>query len=100
MENPVVANRDEALGVTSCTGRFILELPPGAERAFGGERQLVADVRYEVQPAADGRGPVYRMTGAGGIVQQLAAFELEGEPRHLPEDVLRTEEGRGGKEGV
>src|SRR3546814_3036756 len=49
MENPVVANRDEALGVTSCTGRFILELPPGAERAFGGERQLVADVRYEVQ---------------------------------------------------
>ncbi|HEY9553222.1 lysozyme inhibitor LprI family protein [Allosphingosinicella sp.] len=95
MENPVVANRDEALGVTSCTGRFILELPPGAERAFGGERQLVADVRYEVQPAADGSGPVYRMTGAGGIVQQLAAFELEGEPLQLPEDVLATADVEG-----
>jgi uncharacterized protein YecT (DUF1311 family) len=90
MENPVVASRDEALGLTRCTGRFILELPPGAERAFGGERQLIASVRYEVQPAADGSGPVYRISGADDIVQKLAAFELVGEPLALPEDVLVT----------
>ena len=88
MENPVVVNRDEALGVTYCAGTFILELPPGAERAFGGETRLITDVRYEVQPAADGSGPVYRMTGASGMVRQLAEFELEGEPLQLPEDVL------------
>ena len=88
MENPVATSRDEALDVTACTGRFILELPPGAERAFGGERRLVADVGYEVQPAADGSGPVYRMSGAEAIVSQLAAFELEGEPLQLPQDVL------------
>src|SRR3546814_18200709 len=44
METQVVANRAEALGVPSCTGRFILELPPAAARAFGGARQLVAEV--------------------------------------------------------
>ena len=31
MEQPVAKSRDEALNVTVCTGRFILELPPGAE---------------------------------------------------------------------
>src|SRR3546814_15117951 len=35
------------------------------------------------------------MTGAGGIVQQLAAFELEGEPLQLPEDVLATADVEG-----
>ncbi|PWG01350.1 lysozyme inhibitor LprI family protein [Sphingosinicella humi] len=92
MENPVVAGRDEALGVTRCAGRFILELPPGAERAFNGERRLVADVHYEVQPAADGSGPVYRISGADAIVSRLAAFELEGEPLALPEDVIEAAE--------
>lgn len=92
MENPVVAGRDEALGVTRCAGRFILELPPGAERAFNGERRLVADVQYEVQPAADGSGPVYRISGADAIVSRLAAFELEGEPLALPEDVIEAPE--------
>src|SRR5205085_11039927 len=36
METPLVLNRDEQLNVTVCSGRFILELPPGAEAAFGG----------------------------------------------------------------
>lgn len=92
MENPVVAGRDEALGVTRCAGRFILELPPGAERAFNGERRLVADVHYEVQPAADGSGPFYRISGADAIVSRLAAFELEGEPLALPDDVTEAAE--------
>ena len=84
MENPVVENRDETLDLTACSGRFILELPPGAERAFGGERRLTAPVQYEVQPAADGSGPVYRMSGAEAIVSQLAGFELQGEPLQAP----------------
>lgn len=88
MENPVVASRDETLNITRCTGRFILELPPGAERAFNGERRLEADVQYEVQPAADGSGPVYRIAGADTMVSRLAGFELQGEPLTVLEDVL------------
>ncbi|HWH18758.1 MAG TPA: hypothetical protein VNT77_10580 [Allosphingosinicella sp.] len=77
MENPVVKSRDEALGATVCTGRFVLELPPGAERAFGGQKRLVADVEYSAQAAADGSGLVYRLSGAEPIVSRLAAFNLQ-----------------------
>jgi hypothetical protein len=87
MENPVVVSRDEELGLTACRGRFILELPPGAETAFNGERRLVADVDYEVQAAADGSGPVYRMRGAEGIVSRLVAFDLQGQRLRMPEPV-------------
>lgn len=92
MENPVVEGRDEALGLISCSGRFILDLPPGAERAFGGERRLTAMVNYEVRPAADGSGPVYRMRGADAIVSRLAAFELEGEPLQPPVEPAADDE--------
>jgi len=78
MEEPVVLNRDEALNVTVCSGRFILELPPGAEGAFGGERRLTAQIEYAAQQAADGSGLVYEIRGAGPIVQKLAAFDLRG----------------------
>lgn len=80
MENPVVKSRDETLDVTVCTGRFTLDLPPGAERAFGGERQLVADIEYAAQAAADGSGLVYQMKGAEPIVYKLAAFDLKNAP--------------------
>ena len=36
MERPLLESRDEALGLTVCSGRMILELPPGAGAAFGG----------------------------------------------------------------
>lgn len=36
MEKPVVKGWDPALDITRCEGRFVLEIPPGAERAFGG----------------------------------------------------------------
>src|SRR5688572_21277051 len=38
MEKPLVKSRDEELNVTVCTGRFFLELPPGAEALFDGQR--------------------------------------------------------------
>ena len=79
VENPVVKSRDETLDVTVCSGRFILQLPPGAERAFEGKRQLVADIEYAAQAAADGSGLVYSIKGAEPIVYRLASFDLRSE---------------------
>jgi hypothetical protein len=76
MDQPVARSRDAALGVTVCSGRFVLELPPGAERLFGGDRRLEANVEYAAQDAADGSGPVYQMRGAEPIVYRLAAVGL------------------------
>ncbi len=78
MENPVVMNRDEELNITVCSGRFILELPPGAERAFGGQRRLAADIEYSAQAAVDGSGLVYQIRGADPLIGRLAAFDLQG----------------------
>jgi hypothetical protein len=79
MEEPVAKSRDEELNVTVCTGRFILELPPGAENAFDGQRRLTAEVEYAAQAAADGSGLVYQMTGAEPIIYRLAT--VGGMPR-------------------
>lgn len=76
MESPLVKSRDDVLDVTVCSGRFILELPPGSERGFGGERRLAADIEYAAQPAVDGSGLVYRVRGAEPIIYKLAAFDL------------------------
>ncbi|MDP9414061.1 MAG: hypothetical protein M3Q08_08200 [Pseudomonadota bacterium] len=84
MENPVVKSRDEDLNVTVCTGRFVLELPPGAEAGFGGRRRLVADIEYAAQAAADGSGLVYQMSGAEPIVYRLASFDLKGQQYRPP----------------
>jgi hypothetical protein len=78
MEAPLVKSRDDNLNVTVCTGRFILELPPGAENAFDGMRRLDANVEYAAQAAADGSGLVYQMDGAEPIIYRLASFGLKG----------------------
>ncbi|MEA3017601.1 MAG: hypothetical protein QOI38_2323 [Sphingomonadales bacterium] len=72
MEGPVPKSRDETLNVTVCRGRFILELPPGVENAFDGQRRLSADIEYAAQAAADGSGLVYHMEGAEPIIYRLA----------------------------
>ncbi|WP_419826848.1 hypothetical protein [Sphingomonas sp.] len=76
MEEPVVTGWDAALDVTHCRGHLVLEVPPGAERAFAGERHLQADIAYTAQAAADGAGYVYRLSGAEPIVAKLAAFNM------------------------
>lgn len=81
MEDPVVKSRDDALDVTICSGRLILELPPGISDAFDGERRLVADVEYAAQAASDGSGLVFRMDGAEPIIYRLAAVALNDRPR-------------------
>lgn len=83
MENPVVKSRDDELNVTVCSGRFILELPPGAENAFDGKRRLDAEVEYAAQAAVDGSGLVYQMDGAEPIIYRLATFGLKGQPTRL-----------------
>ncbi|HET9637787.1 MAG TPA: hypothetical protein VFP12_01100 [Allosphingosinicella sp.] len=92
MEDPVVKSRDDELNVTVCSGRFILELPPGAENAFDGKTRLDARVEYAAQAAVDGSGLVYQMDGAEPIIYRLATFGLKGSttrleaggPRRLP----------------
>lgn len=76
LEGPVARSRDDALDITVCAGRLILELPPGSERAFEGERRLSANIEYAAQAAADGSGLVYRMQGADAVVATLAAVDL------------------------
>lgn len=90
MENPVVKSRDAGLGVTTCSGTFILELPPGAERAFGGQRRLTAEIDYAARPAADGSGIVYQINGAETIMAQLADFNLNSQG-YLPPQQPRIE---------
>jgi hypothetical protein len=80
MQDPVVKSRDDALNVTVCTGHFVLELPPGVENAFDGERRLTADVEYAAQAALDGSGLVYQMDGAEPIIYRLATVGLTGQP--------------------
>ncbi len=74
MQDPILKARDEDLGVTVCNGRFVIEIPPGAAKAFGGRRQLAADIEYAAQIAADGSGIVYQLRGAEPITYRLAAL--------------------------
>ncbi len=80
MEDPVVKSRDDELNVTVCSGRFILELPPGAENAFDGKWRLDAEVEYAAQATVDGSGLVYQMDGAEPIIYRLATFGMKGVP--------------------
>lgn len=84
MEEPLVKSRDEKLNVTVCRGRLILELPPGVESAFAGQRRLAANVEYAAQAAADGSGLVYQMDGAEPIVYRLANFDPQRGPPATP----------------
>jgi len=96
MEDPVVKGWDPALDITRCQGRLILQFPPGAERGFGGEHRLQADVDYTAQAAADGSGFVYQLAGAEPIVARLAAFNLTSRayrpPAAIDDQQVATEE--------
>ena len=89
MEEPTVQSRDDQLNVTTCSGRLVLELPPGSENGFGGQRRISADVRYAAQNATDGSGMVYQLEGAESIIQRLAAVggvaTAQAQPVTLPQ---------------
>lgn len=80
IEKPLLVNRDDGLETTVCQGRIVLEVPPGAARAFDGQQRLAANVEYSAQEAADGSGSVFQMTGAEPIVYRLAAFNMRLQP--------------------
>jgi hypothetical protein len=99
MESPALRSRDDSLDMIVCTGRLVLELAPGAERAFAGERRLLADVEYSAQPALDGSGFVYQLRGAEPIVERLAAFDLSRAPLPRPalSDALNSAQPEAGE---
>ena len=76
MVAPVAMSRDEALNITWCSRRMVIELPPGTEAVFGAQR-LEADVEYAAQEAADGSGLVYRLQGAEPITSRIASSPIE-----------------------
>ena len=80
MDDPVVKTRDEDLNVTVCTGRFVLNLPPGIQDAFDSQSVIEADVEYAAQAAADGSGLVYSMNGAEPIIYRIATLGLPTRP--------------------
>jgi len=88
MEDPVVRDRDPELNVTTCEGTFVLELPPGSENAFDGERRLTAEVEYAAQTAEDGSGLVYQLNRAEPIIYRLATVgalaRAENQPVTIP----------------
>ena len=84
VENPVVKSHDDKLDVTVCNGRFVLTVPPGAEKAFDGKQQIAADIEYAAQAAADGSGLVYQIKGAEPIIYRLAAFDLKAQSYRPP----------------
>ncbi|QLC24048.1 hypothetical protein HFP57_02700 [Parasphingopyxis algicola] len=76
MENPRLIDFDEGLEQARCEGRLILELPRGTEPAFNYSRRLNASLEYIAQPAPDGRGTIYRMSGADDLIDRLADADL------------------------
>lgn len=76
MDDPVVKSRDDDLNITVCSGRFVMNLPPGVHDTFGGKPYIEANVEYAAQVAADGSGLVYSMTGAEPIVYRIATLGL------------------------
>src|SRR5215208_993434 len=80
MDDPVVKSRDDELNITVCTGRFVLNLPPGIQDAFNGQPVIEADVEYAAQAAADGSGLVYSMNGAEPIIYRIATLGLPTQP--------------------
>lgn len=76
MDSPFVKGSDPTIGVTICGGTFSVELPPGFNDLFDGDRRLTAEVEYASQPAADGSGLVFRVTGAEPVIYRLAAVAL------------------------
>lgn len=80
MDNPVVKSRDEDLNITVCSGRFVLNLPPGIQDAFDGKPIISADVEYAAQAALDGSGLVYSMNGAEPIIYRIATLGLRARP--------------------
>jgi hypothetical protein len=94
LENPLVQAHDPALKRTQCAGRLVFGLPPNTQKAFEGATQLIAEVNFSAQPAADGSGLVVEANGYETIVDQLIAGAQKKRTVRVPvpgEPKLRTD---------
>lgn len=73
MEVPAMTQVDRELRRVDCSGRALIDLPPGVQEQFGGKRSIKAEVEYSVQPAADRSGSIVSVSGAGPIVESLVS---------------------------
>ena len=79
MENPVMESQDKASGAINCSGSLSLDLPPSVA-VQSGQRTLMSDVDYTVQPAADGSGDVVIVRNADAIITPLSTLSQTAEP--------------------
>ena len=76
IDMPLLKEHVESLDRSICTGRIRLVLPTGSGPSFGGKRELLADVEYSAQPAADQSGIVYQVEGIEPVVMAIAWADL------------------------
>lgn len=79
MENPVMESQDKDSGAINCSGSLSLDLPPGFALESG-QRTLMSDVDYTVQPSADGGGDSVLLRNADAIITRLATLTRAAEP--------------------
>ena len=79
MENPVMESQDKESGAINCSGSLSLDLPPGVA-VQGGQRTLMSDVDYTVQPSADGGADTVLLRNGDAIITPLATLARTEEP--------------------
>ena len=87
MENPVMESQDKDTGAINCSGSLSIDLPPGVA-VVGGRRNLMSDVDYTIQKAADGSGDVVLLRNADAIITPLATLSRTAQAQQpaAPED--------------
>jgi hypothetical protein len=60
----------------TCSGHAQIDFPDGAVTALGGAQHATADIKYTVQPSADGSGRIYTAFGAQDLIDGIATADL------------------------
>ncbi len=85
---PELRQADAKLGTVRCQAWVELDLPPGLA-VLDGRRNLMADVRYTVKPAAGGRSPV-SLSNEGMIVTPLVTLaQVSRDDEPLPQPMVQ-----------
>ena len=79
MENPVMESQDKESGGINCSGSLSLDLPPGVA-IQSGQRTLMSDVDYTIQPSVNGGGDTVLLRNADAIITPLATLARTEEP--------------------
>jgi len=72
-------SQDKDSGEINCSGSLSLDLPPGVA-VQSGQRTLMSDVDYTIQPSADGGGDTVLLRNADAIITPLATLSRSAEP--------------------